>query len=94
MGFFKRLLGKIASGLRRPVVYATAEWNRMAVRERKLISILAAAVAMLALLLTGYLIVDALQEISTSNQDAREALAAIATRRDIYLDAKSRMVSQ
>jgi Tfp pilus assembly protein PilO len=94
MGFLKRLLGKIASGLRRPAAYATAEWNRMAARERKLIAILASAVVMLAVLLAGYLIVDSLQEISTSNQDAREALAAIATRRDIYLDAKSRMVSQ
>ena len=94
MGFLKRLLGKIASGLRRPAAYATAEWNRMAARERKLIAILASAVVMLAVLLAGYLIVDSLQEISTSNQDAREALAAIATRRDIYLDAKSRIVSQ
>jgi Tfp pilus assembly protein PilO len=94
MGFLKRLIGKIASGLRRPVAYATAEWNRMAARERRLISILAGAVALLALLLTGYLIIDALQEISTSNDDAREALAAIANHRDDYLDAKSRMVSQ
>ena len=94
MGFLKRLIGKIASGLRRPVAYATAEWNRMAARERKLISILAGAVALLALLLTGYLIIDALQEISTSNDDTREALAAIASHRDDYLDAKSRMVSQ
>ena len=94
MGFLKRLLGKIASGLRRPAAYATAEWNRMAARERKLIAILASAVVMLAVLLAGYLIVDSLQEISTSNQDAREALAAIASHRDDYLDAKSRMVSQ
>ena len=94
MGFLKRLLGKIASGLRRPAAYATAEWNRMAARERKLIAILASAVVMLAVLLAGYLIVDSLQEISTSNQDAREALAAIASHRDDYLDAKARMVSQ
>ena len=94
MGFFKRLIGKIRDLLRRPLAYASAEWNRMAVRERKLISILAGAVALLALLLTGYLIVDSLQEISNSNQDAREALAAIASHRDDYLDAKARMVSQ
>jgi Tfp pilus assembly protein PilO len=48
---------------------------------------------MLAVLLAGYLIVDSLQEISTSNEDAREALAAIASHRDDYLDAKSRMVA-
>jgi Tfp pilus assembly protein PilO len=94
MGFLKRLMGMIASGLRRPVAYASAQWNRMAPRERKLISILASAVLTLALLLAGYLIVDSLQEISTSNQDTREALAAIARHRDDYLDAKSRMVSQ
>lgn len=94
MRFFKRLIAKIASGLRRPLAYATAEWNRMAARERKLISILAGAVVTLVLLLAGYLIVDSLQEISTSNQDAREALDEIAKHRDDYLDAKSRMVSQ
>jgi Tfp pilus assembly protein PilO len=94
VGFFKRLIAKIASGLRRPVAYATAEWNRMAARERKLISILAGAVTVLALLLVAYLIIDSLQEISSSNQDTREALAAIASHRDDYLDAKARMVSQ
>jgi Tfp pilus assembly protein PilO len=94
MGFFKRLIEKIRDLLRRPLAYASAEWNRMAVRERRLISILAGAVGLLALLLTGYLIVDSLQEISNSNDDTREALAAIASHRDDYLDAKARMVSQ
>ena len=94
MGFLKRLIGKITSGLRRPAAYATAEWNRMAARERKLISILAAAVVTLAVLLAGYLIVDSLQEISASNDDTREALSEIAKHRDDYLDAKSRMVTQ
>ena len=94
MGFLRRLIAKIGSGLRRPAAYATAEWNRMAARERRLIAILGGAVLMLAVLLTGYLIVDSLREISTSNEDAREALAAIASHRDEYLDAKARMVSQ
>jgi len=94
MGFFKRLGAKIISGLRRPLAYLGAEWNRMAVRERRLISALAGAVLTLAILLAGYLIIDSLQEISTSNADTREALAAIARHRDEYLDAKSRMVSQ
>jgi len=91
MGFLKRLMGKIARGLRRPLTYATAEWNRMAARERKLISILAGAVVMLAVLLAGYLIIDSLQEISASNDDTREALSAIAKRSDVYRDAKARM---
>jgi Tfp pilus assembly protein PilO len=94
VGFLKRLIAKLASGLRRPAAYATSEWNRMAARERKLISILSGAVLLLALSLGGYLIIDSLQEISTSNQDTREALAAIAKHRDEYLDAQSRMKSQ
>ena len=61
MGFLKRLIGKIVSGFRRPVAYATAGWNRMAARERRLIAILGGAVLLLAVLLTGYLIVDSLQ---------------------------------
>src|SRR5208283_351445 len=54
----------------------------------------AGAVVTLALLLAGYLIIDSLQELSTSNDDTREALADIAKHRDEYLDAKSRMISQ
>jgi Tfp pilus assembly protein PilO len=93
MGFLRRLGAKIVSGMRRPLAYATTEWNRMAARERRLISVLASAVVMLAILLAGYLIIDSLQEISTSNEETREALAAIARHRNDYLDAKSRMVS-
>ncbi|HEX7597814.1 MAG TPA: hypothetical protein VF518_06340, partial [Polyangia bacterium] len=94
MGVLRSLREKIAGGLRRPTAYASAEWNRMAARERRLISALAGAVGTLALLLAGYLIVDKLNEISTVNQDMREALAAIALHRNEYLDAKSRMAVQ
>jgi Tfp pilus assembly protein PilO len=94
MGLLRSLTAKIAGGLRRPAAYASAEWNRMAARERRLISALAGAVATLALLLAGYLIIDKLNEISTVNQDMREALTAIALHRNEYLDAKSRMAVQ
>jgi Tfp pilus assembly protein PilO len=94
MGFFKRLIAKISSGLRRPAAYASAEWNRMATRERRLISALAGAVGTIAILLAGYLIIDKLNEISTVNKERREALAAIAQHQTEYLEAKSRKAKQ
>jgi hypothetical protein len=84
----------IASGLRRPAAYATAEWNRMAAARAQAHLDSGRRRPHARPSLAGYLIVDSLQEISTSNKDAREALAAIARHRDDYLDAKARMVSQ
>src|SRR5512141_270233 len=93
MGFLKRIFGKIGAGFRWPLAYAAAEWNRMGARERRLISALAGVVGFLVIAVAGYLIIDSLQEISTSNKDTREALAAIARHRGEYLEAKGRMAA-
>jgi len=93
MGFLKKIFGKIGGGFRRPLAYAGAEWNRMGIRERRLISALAGVVGVLIVTVAGYLIIDSLQELSTGNQDTREALAAIARHRGEYLEAKGRMAA-
>ncbi len=93
MGFLKRFIGKIRGAFRKPLAYAGAEWNRMGARERRLISALAGVVGLLIVAVTGYLIIDTLQELSTSNQDTREALAAITRHRGEYLEAKGRMAA-
>lgn len=88
------LRATLKSWWRRPIDYLGREWNRMAPRERRLVAGLVAAVGAFAVLVTGFLIVESLRDIAEANDDAREALAAIAKHRDEYLDAKARMVAQ
>jgi type II secretory pathway component PulM len=87
-------IGNVKGWFGRPLAYVGSEWNRMAPRERRLVAGLVAAVMAFAVLVTGFLIVESLRDIATSNDDAREALAAIAKHRDEYLEAKERMMTQ
>lgn len=89
-----KLRTSVRNGLRRPTGYLRSEWNRLAPRERRLVSVLGGAVAAFAVLVGAFLIFDSLGALRESNNDAREALAAIAKHRDEYLEAKSRMVAQ
>jgi len=89
-----QLTAKVKDWFQRPTTYVVSEWNRMAPRERKLVTGLISAVIAFAVLVTGFLIVDSLRDIEESNNDAREALANIAKHRDEYQEAKARMVAQ
>jgi general secretion pathway protein M len=89
-----QLPAKIRDWVRRPTEYLTGEWNRMAPRERRLVTALVGAVVAFAVLVTGFIIFGSLSDIATSNDDTREALALIAKNKDIYLEAKGRMVAQ
>jgi len=88
------LRGNVRRWLGRPTTYLSGEWNRMAPRERRLVAALVGAVGAFGVLLTGFLIVDSLREIGQANDDARDALGAIAKHKDEYLEAKARMVAQ
>jgi len=83
----------IKTWIRRPIEYLGGEWNRMAPRERRLVGGLGGVVGAVVVLVVGFLIVDSLSDIAQSNDDAREALAAIAKHRDEYLEGKARMVA-
>jgi general secretion pathway protein M len=89
-----QLPAKIKDWVRRPTEYLTGEWNRMAPRERRLVTALVGAVVGFAVLVTAFLIFGSLSDIATSNDDTREALALIAKNKDEYLEAKSRMQAQ
>ncbi len=80
--------------VRRPFEFVGGEWNRLAPRERRLVTGLCAAVVGFVVLVSGFLIVDSLRSIADANDAAREALEMIAKNRDDYLDAKARMVAQ
>jgi type II secretory pathway component PulM len=79
--------------VRRPFDFVGGEWNRLAPRERRLVTGLVAAVVGFVVLVAGYLIVDSLRSVAEANDDAREALEMIAKNRDEYLEAKARMVA-
>lgn len=76
--------------LSRPFVALRGEWDRMAPRERALVSGLAALAVVMGAIIVVVLVVDAVTELSDHNADARQALAAITKHRDAYLDARTR----
>ena len=78
----------------RPFRYLSAEWDRMPVRERRWITVLAIAVVATTTLLGVYLIFSSISDLEEGNADVREALGAIAKHRDDYLEAKSRAQMQ
>jgi general secretion pathway protein M len=89
-----QLPAKIRDWVRRPTGYVAGEWNRMAPRERRLVTGLIGAVVAFAVLVAGFLILGSLSEQAEANDAAREALADIARHRDDYLEAKGRLVAQ
>src|SRR5687767_4596925 len=84
----------LAGAFRRPLAYFGREWNRMAPRERRLVSILAGAVVAVLVVVVALLTAQTLAEIRETNEAARVALAAIAKHRDEFQEAKSRMLAQ
>jgi general secretion pathway protein M len=89
-----QLPAKVRDWVRRPTTYAVSEWNRMAPRERRLVTALIGAVVAFAVLVTGFIILGSLRDLADGNDAAREALADIAKHKDDYLEAKGRMVAQ
>jgi hypothetical protein len=90
----KRLFGKIRLWLGRPAARASAEWNRMSARERRLILVLSGAFAFCAVVLVGYLVVDSLQSMAQENQEMRDAINDIAKHSEAYRDAKAKAIAQ
>jgi general secretion pathway protein M len=89
-----QLPAKIREWVRRPTAYLASEWNRMAPRERRLVTALVGAVVAFAVLVTGFIIIGNLHDIKDNNDATREALADIAKHRDDFLEARERMRSQ
>src|SRR3954471_5781255 len=89
-----QLPAKVRDWVRRPTAYLGSEWNRMAPRERRLVTALVGAVVGFAVLVTGFIIIGNLRDIRDNNDATREALADIAKHRDDFLEARERMRSQ
>jgi general secretion pathway protein M len=80
--------------LRRPVVRLAAEWERLAPREKRWVTVLGALVVSASILLGAWLTMNRIGDLQDENAAIREALSAIAQHRDEYLEAKSRNAVQ
>ena len=80
--------------LARPVGYITAEWERLAPRQRKLfVSFVATCLGLLTIFGT-WSVFSSISDLEDGNAAIRDALKAIATNRDVYLEAKARGAAQ
>jgi type II secretory pathway component PulM len=91
---FEALQGGLRERMRRPLTYFSAEWERMAPRERRWVAALAIAVVGMACLLGTYFLFSSIADLEEHNAHIREALTAIEKHRDEYMDAKNRSVAQ
>lgn len=89
-----KLTERITNVVRKPVAYLGSEWERMAPRERRLVGALGGVVAIMIVLVGGYFYFGSLSELADHNADMREALAEIAKKKNVYLEAKSKVRAQ
>jgi hypothetical protein len=94
MSVLTQMRESVGRSLSRPVAYFSAEWERMAPRERRWVAVLAVAVVLVSALLGAYFVFSNISDLEEGNADARKALAAIAKHRNEYLDAKARSAAQ
>ncbi|HTA18663.1 MAG TPA: hypothetical protein VK989_05190 [Polyangia bacterium] len=80
--------------LARPTAYLTAEWERLAPRQKRLLVVFVATSLGLLTILGTWWVFSSISDLEDENADVREALVAIAKHRDEYLDAKSRSAAQ
>ena len=79
----------VGRSLSRPMAYFSAEWERMAPRERRWVAVLAIAVVVVSALLGTYFVFSNISDLEDGKGEIRKALAAIAKHRNEYLDAKA-----
>lgn len=80
--------------VRRPYTYLTGEWERLAPREKRWVTVLASAVVIVTMLLGAGAMFTSLSDLEEGNADIREALSMIAKHKDEYLEAKLKSQSQ
>jgi hypothetical protein len=76
--------------LARPIAYLTGEWERLAPKQRRNLAILIGSALGVVTIFGAYLLFSGVSDLEEDNAAIREALKAIASNRDIYLQAKAR----
>jgi Tfp pilus assembly protein PilN len=94
MSVLTQVRESVGRSFSRPMAYFSAEWERMAPRERRWVAVLAIAVVLVSGLLGSYFVFSNISDLEEGNANIRKALAAIALHRNEYLDAKARSAAQ
>jgi len=94
MSVASNLRDSLRRGLARPFGYLSSEWERLAPRERRWVTGLAAAVVVVTVLLGTVFLFSSVSDLEEGNAEIREALTAIARHKDEYLEAKSKSQTQ
>jgi general secretion pathway protein M len=76
--------------LQRPVGYFRSMWERMAPREKRIVTIGIAAVTISTIIYGAWSSMSNISDLQDGNAAIRDALTAIAKNRDVYLEAKAR----
>jgi hypothetical protein len=91
LGNIRSTVARVAS---RPVEYIRSEWERLAPRERRLVTLLATVVVALGVTLGAWVTFSSIGDLEEGNAKIREALSEIAKHHDEYLEAKTRNAIQ
>jgi len=75
---------------RRPADFFVGEWGRLGPREKRWVTVLAVAVATVAVALFVIFKLNDISDLQDGNAAIRDALSAISKHRDEYLEAKAR----
>jgi hypothetical protein len=78
----------------RPLAYLTAEWERLAPKQRRNLGILLGSALAVSTVLCTWWVFSSVSELEDDNAAIRDALSAIAKHRDEYLEAKARSQTQ
>jgi hypothetical protein len=78
----------------RPIAYFSGEWERYSPKQRRTLVILVGAGLAVATLFVFWLVFSSISDLEEDNLAVRDALAAIAKNKDIYLEAKARSDAQ
>ena len=81
---------RAAALLRRPVGFLQGRWERLAPRQKRSVTLGAAALAVVVIFLGAIFTMTDISELEEGNATIRDALTAIAKHRDEYLEAKAR----
>jgi general secretion pathway protein M len=90
MSVLSNLRESVTRLARRPADYLAGEWGRLGPREKRWVTVLAAAVATVAVALFVIYKLSDISDLEDGNGVIRDALSAITKHRDEYLDAKAR----
>ncbi len=90
MSAFGKLREQTAALLRKPLGYLQGEWERLAPRQKRSLTILTAVVIIGIVFLGATFAMSDISDLEDGNAAIRDALTAIAKHRDEYLEAKSR----